>query len=153
MSTAEDTTFEALGTPGPIPEFTMMNDPALFGDTLNHLFCQHAGWRGPKDQASGGRSPPGPIADHLSNLRVAAMMRLIPGTCTTQVQYEQGLVVRVRTIDGSEVRKPAAALTVTEWLRVLVSEITNSGALRKAAENLLPKSRLTGRDSLWGQGA
>ena len=99
---------------------------------------------------SGDGSPPGPIADHFTNLRVAVIMRLIPGTTTVRAQYEQGLVVQVRAIDCSEVKHPGAVPTVTDWLRVVVSEMTNSGTLRKKAESVL--ARLTADEKGWPVG-
>ena len=104
VNAAEKTAFEALGPPWIASKLTIKNDPSLSCNALTRLFSRYAEWRVPKDHALTDGSTSGPIAEHLTNLRVAIMMRLIPGTCPTCVQYEQGLVVCVRAIDGSEIQ-------------------------------------------------
>ena len=65
VDTTGDTAVNALGTSGSASEFTMQNNPVIFGDTFISLFARYAGWRLPKDQMMDDGSPPRPVANHI----------------------------------------------------------------------------------------
>lgn len=74
------------------------------------------------------------------------MMRMISGMCMTLVQYDQGIEVRIRAINGSKAWKPTAAMKAIEWLRVSISGRTDSRALWRIAESALPKLTAAGKE-------
>ena len=65
--------------PGAVKRLSMKTDLVFFLDELTEVFPRHPNWTMPKDQLNG-TAPASPRRDGLSDMRVAVLMRLLPGS-------------------------------------------------------------------------
>ena len=113
------------------------SDPFLFADRLVRIMAsvQGAVWTMPVDiMLADGNNPARPRADALTPRRVECFTKLIADTLATHDMICPHTSVEVPLGEGGFCQAPFEEMTVTEWFRILVTDVNTSGQAQTMAE-------------------
>ena len=123
--------FVGLST-GHQKKLTTRNDPVAFCDKLKKVMAGEEGgiWAMPEDQTTVDGISTLPQADYLTPMRVECFMKLVSPNLATRAAMIPNTMVEVYPIPGGRAILPFHEVTVTDWARLLVAEVSKQGGTR-----------------------
>ena len=141
----EEYAYVGLSTGGHRKKLTMRNDPAAFCGKLKKIMSGEEGsiWAMPKDQTAADGTSQLPRADCLTPLRVECFMKLVLSNLATRTATIQKNMAEVYPVQGGRVIIPFHEVTIADWARLLVAEVSRQGGTRDMARHTLRNIGLT----------
>ena len=134
--------FVGLST-GHQKKLTTRNDPVAFCDKLKKVMAGEEGgiWAMPEDQTTVDGISTLPQADYLTPMRVECFMKLVSPNLATRAAMIPNTMVEVYPIQGGRAILPFHEVTVTDWARLLVAEVSKQGD----SEYMVQRGIISGR--------
>ena len=139
----EEHAFVGLST-GYQKKLAVRNDPVAFCDKLRNVMAGEEGgmWAMPEDHTAADGTSRLPQADSLTPMRVECRMKLVSPNLATRAVMVPGTVIEVYPVQGGRARIPFNEVTITDWTRLLVTEVFKQGGTRDTARYALKNIKL-----------
>ena len=100
-------------------------------------------WAMSKDQTTVDGTSSLPQADYITPMRVECFMKLVSTNLATRAAMVRNTMLEVYPVQGGRALIPLHEVTVTDWVRLLVVQVSKQGGTRDTARYALRNVKLT----------